>query len=70
MTDLDVPSYDHGGGTVAYAGERTIAPGAFTYRSPCPPSGSHRYRWNADAREDAGRGARSLGKAGATKNYP
>ena len=49
MKDLDVPSFRHGGGTVKYAGEGTINPGAFTYLSPCPPSGRHTYEWTATA---------------------
>src|SRR5256885_2145841 len=38
LKDLDV-SYDHGGGSVAYAGEKSVATGAFDYKSPCPPNG-------------------------------
>ena len=70
MTDLDVPTYDHGGGTVAYTGNNILEPGAFTYKSPCPPSGSHRYRWTATAKEKTGLFSGSLGKAKATRNYP
>jgi phosphatidylethanolamine-binding protein (PEBP) family uncharacterized protein len=70
LTDLDVPSYDHGGGTVEYAGRDTIEPGAFKYKSPCPPSGSHRYRWTVTAREKTGFFSGSLGKAQMTRNYP
>jgi hypothetical protein len=70
MTDLDVPSYDHGGGTVEYTGNDTIAPGAFKYKSPCPPGGSHRYRWTATAKKKTGIFSGSLGKAQVTKSYP
>jgi hypothetical protein len=70
MTDLDVPNYDHGGGTIEYKGNNTIEPGAFTYKSPCPPSGSHRYRWTAVAKEKSGLFGKSLGKAEATQSYP
>lgn len=41
MTDLDVPSYDHGGGSVPHAGGASamIAEGALkNYRGPCPPN--------------------------------
>ena len=41
MVDLDVPSYDHGGGSVAHAGgaTATIAEGALKdFRGPCPPN--------------------------------
>ena len=67
MTDLAVPGYPHGGGKVAYKGGSTIAPGAFTYRSPCPPDGRHTYQWTATALDAAGR---KLGEAEARKPYP
>ena len=70
MTDLDVPSYDHGGGTVEYTGNNIIEPGAFKYKSPCPPSGSHRYQWTATAKEKTGIFSGSISKAKATKSYP
>ena len=70
MTDRDVPSYDHGGGTVEYTGKNIIEPGAFKYKSPCPPSGSHRYEWAAIAKEKTGLFSGSIGKARATKSYP
>src|SRR5947208_10442965 len=37
LKDLNV-AYDHGGGSVAYKGEKAIAAGAFEYKSPCPPN--------------------------------
>ena len=44
MKDKDVPGYNHGGGKIKnYTGETTIQPGAFKYKSPCPPGGSHTY---------------------------
>lgn len=67
MTDLAVPDYPHGGGDVAYKGGSVVAPGAFTYRSPCPPNGRHTYRWTATALDAAGR---KLGEAEARKPYP
>ena len=70
MTDLNVPSYNHGGGTVEYTGKNVIEPGAFKYKSPCPPSGSHRYKWTATAKKKTGLFSGSLGKAQATKSYP
>lgn len=70
LTDLDVPGYDHGGGTVAYAGDNVIEPGAFKYKSPCPPGGSHRYRWTATAKEKTGLFSGSIGRAQATQQYP
>lgn len=70
MTDLDVPSYDHGGSMVEYTGNNTIESGVFKYKSPCPPSGSHRYRWTATAKKKKGFFSGSLGKAQMTKKYP
>ena len=70
LTDLDVPSYNHGGGMVAYTGKNIIEAGAFKYKSPCPPGGSHRYRWTATAKKKTGLFSGSIGKAQATKKYP
>lgn len=67
MVDLAVPSYPHGGGTVKYAGGSTIEPGAFRYRSPCPPAGRHTYEWTATAKDAKGK---KLGEAKARKAYP
>lgn len=70
MVDLDVPSYQHGGGGVAYTGQDVIEPGAFTYKSPCPPSGSHTYEWTAKAEDSDSMFSDTLGKASASKVYP
>ena len=70
MTDLDVPTYDHGGGTIKYTGENEIEPGAFEYASPCPPHRSHRYEWTATAKAKTGFFSGSLGKASSMKTYP
>ncbi len=67
LTDLDVPGYNHGGGTVTYSGNNTIASGAFSYNSPCPPGGVHTYRWSATAKDKSGR---SVGSATASRKYP
>jgi phosphatidylethanolamine-binding protein (PEBP) family uncharacterized protein len=66
MTDLDVPSYDHGGGSVAVSADGVIAPGAFTYKSPCPPRGAHTYEWIAEAM--AGGAVRATARA--QRDYP
>lgn len=66
MTDLDVPSYNHGGGSAVVTGDGTVASGAFTYKSPCPPNGVHTYEWVAEA---VG-GGRVLATARATRPYP
>ncbi len=70
LTDRDVPSYNHGGGTVPYSGQTVIEPGAFTYRSPCPPSGSHTYEWKAEAKKSDGFFSGSIGSATASATYP
>ena len=68
MKDKDVPGYNHGGGKIKdYNGDLTIQPGAFKYKSPCPPDGSHTYEWTITAIGDK---KKKLGKAKATKNYP
>ena len=68
MKDKDVPQYNHGGGKIKnYGGETVIQPGAFKYKSPCPPSGSHTYEWTITAIGDK---KKKLGKAKATREYP
>ena len=67
MTDLDAPNFVHGGGLVAYNGQRLIPRGAFSYRGPCPPQGQHRYQWRIDAKDVAGH---TLATAVITKKFP
>ena len=67
LKDLDVPSYNHGGSKrLGIAQSGTVPSGVFTYKSPCPPSGSHTYEWTATARA----GNRVLGVAAARRTYP
>lgn len=69
MVDLDVPSYNHGGGrlNVQISGpSATIPPGQFQYRSPCPPGGTHTYQWTVRAQN----GSTVLAEATATRRYP
>jgi phosphatidylethanolamine-binding protein (PEBP) family uncharacterized protein len=66
MTDLDVPDYPHGGGTVAYTGSGGLPYGAFRYRGPCPPS-PHVYRMTAEALDGSGK---VLATATAKKRFP
>ncbi|NVK20100.1 MAG: phospholipid-binding protein [Methylocystaceae bacterium] len=68
MKDMNVPSYQHGGGTVKYAGSNDIPAGAFGYRGPCPPAGSHNYKWTVQAVNAAG--DTILGQGAATKPFP
>lgn len=67
MKDLAVPDYYHGGGTAKYSGGGSIAPGAFKYKSPCPPGGRHTYEWTAVALDAKGK---KLGTAKARRQYP
>jgi len=67
MTDLDAPAFTHGGGTVAYAGNGHVAPGAFSYTGPCPPT-RHSYQWEVTALD--AEQATVLGRGKATKTFP
>jgi len=52
MTDLDVPSFRHGGGTIAYSGRPTVPCGAFaaSFLGPSPPRGKvHTYEFTVKA---------------------
>ncbi|MFN3992743.1 MAG: hypothetical protein ACK4IU_07510 [Tabrizicola flagellatus] len=68
LVDTNVREFDHGGGVVTYNGESVIEPGAFKYKSPCPPSGSHKYEWTATAQSKKSGG--KLGIAKAARRYP
>lgn len=67
LVDENVPKYKHGGGSADYTGAHLIKPGAFKYKSPCPPDGAHSYKWSAYAL-DADR--KILGTATSAQNYP
>jgi len=68
MVDKEVPSYPHGGGTVAYRGKGEIAAGAFSYKGPCPPSGQqHTYEWTVQALD---RDGKAIGSATAAEPFP
>jgi phosphatidylethanolamine-binding protein (PEBP) family uncharacterized protein len=67
MTDLDVPSYSHGGGGVKYSG-KDIPRGAFKYKGPCPPDGVHKYEWKAVAYDK--KNGKELGSAKVMKPFP
>ena len=55
LTDRDVPSFDHGGGTVSANGN-VIPEGALSsYTGPCPPSGSHTYQFRVLALDADGK---------------
>jgi len=66
LKDLDVPTYNHGGGKVKVTASGKVPSGAFKYKSPCPPNGSHTYEWTATARK----GGKVLARAKARRKYP
>jgi hypothetical protein len=68
MVDKNVPTYEHGGGSVDFTGSGSIPAGAFTYVGPCPPSGSHDYEWTVNAYDSAG--ATIIGVGQATAAFP
>jgi phosphatidylethanolamine-binding protein (PEBP) family uncharacterized protein len=66
MVDKNVPSYQHGGGTVAYQGNAVPA-GSFSYTGPCPPSGQHTYQWTVQALDGA---SKVLATAVSSRPFP
>jgi phosphatidylethanolamine-binding protein (PEBP) family uncharacterized protein len=67
MTDLNVPTFHHGGSTIAYQGD-AVRRGAIRYIGPCPPRGEHhRYRWTIEALDAA---AKVIGTATAMAPFP
>jgi hypothetical protein len=55
MTDLNVPTFHHGGSTIAYTGD-SVSRGEISYTGPCPPRGEHHnYRWTVQALDAAGK---------------
>lgn len=51
VVDLDMSTYDHGGGEVPYDGSTTISEGSLkSYAGPCPPPGvEHSYEITVQA---------------------
>ena len=66
LKDLDVPSFNHGGGKVKVKGPGKVPSGAFRYLSPCPPKGKHTYEWTAIARK----GKTVVARATIRRKYP
>lgn len=66
LKDLDVPGYNHGGGTVKVGSDGKLPFGVFKYKSPCPPGGVHTYQWTATAKA----GNKTLATARAQRKYP
>lgn len=67
MSDMNAPSFHHGGGTVAYTGQSLEPYGAFKYKGPCPPSGKHTYFISVRALDASGK---MLAKAHASRRFP
>jgi phosphatidylethanolamine-binding protein (PEBP) family uncharacterized protein len=67
MTDLNVPSFHHGGATIAYRGGQ-VRKGAIHYTGPCPPGGEHhRYQWTIEALDAAGK---AMATTKTTQTFP
>ena len=66
MVDLNAPTFKHGGGEVAYSGQKSLAYGAFRYKGPCPPE-PHIYRIIVKALDASGK---VLATAQAQKRFP
>jgi len=73
MVDLNVPSYPHGGGKVAYQGRGSTIPcgaikAGWGYNPPSPPAGQvHTYQWTIQAIDANGR---VLGQAVTQRKFP
>lgn len=69
LKDLDKLSYYHGGGEVAFSGNGVIPEGALkSYKGPCPPTGSHTYKFTVQALNKTK--DLILGEGERTRNYP
>jgi hypothetical protein len=67
MVDLNLPSFQHGGGSIAYHGNNRIPGGSFSFTGPCPPSGQHTYQWTVKALDANGK---VLATASASRPFP
>ncbi len=70
MTDLNVPSFHHGGGKVAYSGQTAVPCGAFSsgFIGPSPPPGQvHTYEFIIKA---LGANGAVLATTAARRKYP
>jgi len=70
LKDLNVPSYNHGGGWIKISEDGAVTANSFKYKSPCPPNGKHKYQWTARAKDKKGFGGKTLATARATRMYP
>jgi phosphatidylethanolamine-binding protein (PEBP) family uncharacterized protein len=70
MVDLFVPGYPHGGGKLAFKGQKAIPCGAITsgFEGPSPPPPQvHEYQWTVKALDAGGQ---VLATAKASRRYP
>jgi phosphatidylethanolamine-binding protein (PEBP) family uncharacterized protein len=67
MVDRNAINFNHGGGKVTYSGNNSLPYGAFKYRGPCPPTGSHTYVFTVKALDAKGK---TIGTAKASKKFP
>ncbi|QTA81672.1 Phosphatidylethanolamine-binding domain-containing protein [Desulfonema limicola] len=69
LKDLDVPTWNHGGGIVNNDGSGIIKAGALRrgYNGPCPPDGSHIYQFDVKAINEQGI---IIGMGKASKSFP
>ncbi len=67
LDDLNAMDFNHGGGSVAYTGKNSLPYGAFSYRGPCPPDGTHTYRITVKALDASGK---TLDSAKAKRRFP
>jgi len=70
MIDLNVPTFHHGGGTVAYTGQASVPCGAFAsgFTGPSPPPGQvHTYEFTIKALGPSGT---VLASATARRKFP
>ena len=66
MSDLAAPDFNHGGGKVAYTGQKSLPYGAFGYKGPCPPE-PHTYQFTVKALDANGK---TLATAKARRAFP
>lgn len=66
MIDQNASSFDHGGGSVAFKGQAQLPYGAFKYKGPCPPSGTHFYKITVNAVDASGK---TLSTSSATQPF-
>lgn len=66
MIDQNASSFDHGGGSVAFKGQAQLPYGAFKYKGPCPPSGTHFYKITIKAVDASGK---TLSSGSATQPF-